>query len=942
VTDVTNSAASPTDTTALLAEAVNNDTALAQAAGLTVEELHLATTVSNTVPPEPVSAPVVPPVEATSSALAVTGGSIAESATVLRWSDKATWGGVLPTARADVVIPAGKVILLDMDPPALAGLRIEGTLRFDRRNTALRANYIDVTGALEIGTAAAPFAQKAVITLDGAPVATNDGVSRGLNVRGGRVELYGAAPSPTWTKLNEHAAAGATALTLKDSLYKWKVGDTVAVAPTDYYTASHTERMNLAGVTTNKVVLDKALSAFRWGKLQYVTSTGLALTPDASFVPPTATTPTALDERATVVNLTRPIVIEGADDSAWQTSAFGAHMMIMDLKSKVVVDGVEFRRSGQGGVTGRYPIHWHMLSYNATTGALIGDATGNVIRNSAIWNSANRCVVIHATNGVQVLNNICEDIKGHAFFLEDAVERRNVLDGNVSLMTRAPIASRMLLASEAAGAPSGFWLTNPDNTVTNNLAADAEGPAYALAYPRGSLGLSTAVQMLPDRMMHATFANNTAHSSRTAGVQLTTAPRLGDAKGTLTLATYAPTTDGKEQNSINGARFQLKRITSFKNGDGAYRNNATRPDYVEWMTADNYGTDFAGSVLDGTLTGSLVVGFSLNNATPYPNKWPYSERAAFATYHSQMGIRNNVAVNFPMVDGKASGVFDLSDYYLSSVEMGTARNTGNRIINSNPGYHVPPPNLDGQPLNNRNWTLAGAFYDPNGYWGPKGNYATIDSPFLTYEAKCVDVAPAGKNGKSCEGPFYGLNTYNVGNTGLFIDPISVQRLDNAGNVVGTWEVGDGAVAPRLPNMRHFAARPGGRYVLRFPGKPLPKKFLANVQNAYRPTDNFLFAVQFDGSVNAAAYVIPNAIYNREAPMTALPGSLIYKATTYMTAATSLAEVSASTGNKFWQDRSNNLVWIKIQGSTTYPGSTSLVPDSDMDLSRPSSVAIYAK
>ena len=95
----------------------------------------------------------------------------------------------------------------------------------------------------------------------------------------------------------------------------------------------------------------------------------------------------------------------------------------------------------------------------------MGDAIGHVLRNSSIWNSANRCVVIHGTNGVQVLNNICQDIKGHAFFLEDAVERRNVFDGNLALMTRSPAPAKLLQVHEgptlSQAGPSGFWVTNP-------------------------------------------------------------------------------------------------------------------------------------------------------------------------------------------------------------------------------------------------------------------------------------------------------------------------------------------------------------------------------------------------------------------------------------------------------------------------------------------------
>jgi hypothetical protein len=254
-------------------------------------------------------------------------------------------------------------------------------------------------------------------------------------VRGGRVEVYGTVPQPVWTKLNDNAPAGATALTLAQST-NWRASDTVAIAPTDYYGVAATERRTVAGANGSQLTLSSGLGAFRWGRLQYVTSQGMSLTPEAGYTPPATPAPTVLDERAAIGNLTRNIVIQAPDDAAWQTAGFGAHIMVTDLRSRVVVDGVEMRRMGQAGVTGRYPIHWHMLSYSGS-GALLGDATGNAIRNSAIWNSANRCVVLHATNGVEVRNNICQDIKGHAFFLEDAVERRNVFEGNLALMTRA-------------------------------------------------------------------------------------------------------------------------------------------------------------------------------------------------------------------------------------------------------------------------------------------------------------------------------------------------------------------------------------------------------------------------------------------------------------------------------------------------------------------------
>ena len=155
-----------------------------------------------------------------------------------------------------------------------------------------------------------------------------------------------------WTKLNDHANAGATALTLKESV-NWKAGDTIAVAPTDFYGVAATERLALAGSTGSKLSLATPLAKFRWGKLQYVTNSGMSLTPDPSYVPPALPAPTELDERAAVGNLSRNIVIQGADDAAWKNDGFGAHIMIMGLASKVSIDGVEMRRVGQAGITAR-------------------------------------------------------------------------------------------------------------------------------------------------------------------------------------------------------------------------------------------------------------------------------------------------------------------------------------------------------------------------------------------------------------------------------------------------------------------------------------------------------------------------------------------------------------------------------------------------------------
>jgi hypothetical protein len=860
------------------------------------------------------------------------------------WSDPKTWGGILPTANAQVLIPPGKTIVLDMDPPALAGLTIQGTLQFARRDTRLITSFIDISasGALEVGSASQPFAQKAVITLNGQPAPSNDGVSRGINLRGGRLAIYGALKQPAWTKLNDHANAGATSLTLKDSV-NWQAGDNIAIAPTDFWGVAETERLALSSVSGNRLNLAAALSKFRWGKMQYVTNTGMSLTPDPSYVPPATPAPTSLDERAAVANLTRNVVIEGADDSAWQTNGYGAHLMIMDLQSKVVIDGLEMRRVGQSGLMGRYPIHWHMLSYD-TEGRMLGDATGHVLRNSSIWASSQRCVVIHGTNGVQVVNNVCHDVKGHAFFLEDAVERRNLIEGNIALKMRMPERSKTLLVHEnpigtgnvTPAGPSGIWLTNPDNTVRNNLVGDSDGPGIWMAFPRKTLGASAKVVMLPDRLKHGGFEYNTSHSNREAGLFLEHAP-IDDAGYTYPNM-YIPTSDGLENNFSNRVRVEFKGMVIFKNLHGGYRNRVVFPDYLEWVAADNAETDFAGAGTEGTISRALLIGKSLNNVTPYPSA---SKPTGMATYHSEFRMRDNTFVHYAFAP-EEGGAFLTNDYYIQAVDKGLSRNTNNKFIDAHPGARMTSPNLLSDP--NRVWSLAGALWDANGYWGPKNNYWVYDVPFLTSGGNCVWVTPTGQNGKSCDGQYYGVAEFQTDfddNRYNFTSAIEAVRYSDNGAEIGRWAVQNGLGKMLGGNMRHFAARQGGKFELNFPGKPLPKRVAMKITNAYRDTDSFILGIAFDGSVSATGYFYSSSS-DRERPKS-WPST--WHEEVYvrrLTSAGSLMEVLSSNGDKIWQDAQNNRVWVKVKGGLPFPNQATLDPTVEDGLYRPTSLVLYPR
>jgi G8 domain/Right handed beta helix region len=891
--------------------------------------------------------------------------------TATLWSDTATWGGTKPVAGASVLIPAGKQVVIDENTPLLNELIVEGELLFKPAVTAeLNANVIKVksNGALRAGSSTSPFTGLATITLRSTDIA---GSSVGMGTRGilvdtgGKLELFGKPTAVPWTKLNAHANAGSTALTLERSV-DWKAGDQIVIAPTEWYgtpwvtqavhdASTATQKLSVASVAGATVNTNSAVNAFRWGLLQYATDRGMSLT-RGTFNKPHANVPDTLDERAEVGNLTRNIVIQAPDDTAWRNSGFGAQVMIMDRNSSLQMDGVELRRMGQQGINGRYPIHWHLLSYaeGATTSS--GDVVNHFVRNSTIADSKHRCLVIHGTNGVTLQNNICYNIKGHAIFLEDAVEQRNVIEGNLVMRVRSPIDALSTTAHEKAGhmcgASAAYWLTNPNNTVRNNVAVDAQGNGFWLSYPQKPVKQGKNVAVRPFNLAHAPFENNSARSNGNHGFMLECA--MNDDAGNLELLNYSPTTDGSAFNYTNGVVPVLKWITSAKN-NGGYVNRVIKPSYQEWVSADNLGRAFSGAVQYGSeLKHSLIIGTSLNNRQPYPSF--ADPQLAVASYHSQMDITQNVFMNFKNAGSLvntgsgdlSSGVFGTEDYYIRPLEKGFKRNTGNKLINADAGFRAKPPHLQAgyTPTSNNNWTLAGAIWDSEGYWGAAGRFWVLDSDFLRAPdcTAIVSKVPTNvPNGLSCAGPYYGVGSFQLGRGNplvytdqySFYETIHATRLDASDNVLGTWRVERGDISNFLGNMRHFVAFKGGTYTLRFPEYPnnvtpkvSPRWINLQIENMIASGDSFVLGVQYDGSITpGTVHLSPGG-----------NGGFSATHTRVMTAVNSRALVASGDGTKFWQDTANNMIWVKI---TPYTGSfwNGITPNSDDDLYRVMSLRI---
>jgi hypothetical protein len=92
------------------------------------------------------------------------GSATAVAAT--KWSDPASWPDRrVPAAGDKVTIGRDKDIILDVSPPPLGGLSIDGRLVFsDKTDLELTTEWIMLHGELQIGTPEKPHTGKATIT----------------------------------------------------------------------------------------------------------------------------------------------------------------------------------------------------------------------------------------------------------------------------------------------------------------------------------------------------------------------------------------------------------------------------------------------------------------------------------------------------------------------------------------------------------------------------------------------------------------------------------------------------------------------------------------------------------------------------------------------------------------------------------------------------------
>ena len=697
-----------------------------------------------------------------------------------RWSDPASWpDGKVPGEGDAVTIGQDRNILLDVSPPALRSLTINGKLSFsDDRDIDLTTEWIYLPGGeLAIGSEAKPYQRKATITLtDNVPGEDiNTMGDRGIMLMRGRLNLHGDREH-TWTKLAKTAEAGSNQIEVLDAS-GWRRGDEIVLASTDF-NPRQAEPRTITAINGNTITLDRALEYMHFGEITF-----------------------GVDERGEVGLLSRNIKIQSSEDS--QSTYFGGHIMAM-AGSEMHISSVELYRMGQHLQLARYPIHWHIL----------GDGQGQYIRNSSIHDTYSRCVTVHGTNNLLIENNVTYNTVGHCFFLEDGIETGNQFVHNLGIQTichptlpceptnltiahQSPAGQKsehVLIPSD--NTVSTFWITNPDNIYRDNVAAGSDQIGFWIALPQHPTGQFEGTEISkntwPRRMPLGKFSGNTAHSNFD-GLMF---DRGQNPDGTFSVggAGHEARADPADPNS-EVLPAVVEDYTAYKNRNGAIWGRGEYHLFKNLKLADNAigFTHAAGAIgvapYTSRVVDSLFVGESGNIGNPttpaeiaYGRTLPHDDAdfpiRGYEYYDYRHDLVNTKFVNYADNATREAGA--ISYLLFTSFGMSTENMAeGLTFENAKPVHFPQVQRRWSSDFGGRAAYRSAAFLDKDGsVGGVPGAYIVIDNGLASSEEDC-DIK-ASWNAAVCRGD---MGRFSIGDTRAFpefatgpaTDPVVLQR-----------------------------------------------------------------------------------------------------------------------------------------------------------------------
>lgn len=393
---------------------------------------------------------------------------------------------------------------------------------------------------------------------------------------------------------------------------------------------------------------------------------------------------------------------------------------------------------------------------------------------------------------------------------------------------------------------------------------------------------------------------------------------------------------------VGGALAMRFQGTQFHHCDKGYGNRVAVVDYDGWVISSIRGAALSGITDYGSIGRNfLAVGKSLHPDQP-------GQTQGVASYHGSITFIDMVIYNYPLGDfafttqyipgGQvltATSFMQSFDLYIGVIAKELANNTNWRMWNVNAMFHTPIPSIMqpyyasittmGNDVQNTG-LLSTARWDKHGSFGsPAGSYIMFNIPFCTAET-AYTVLPAYPTSANSFAIYtaekcVGCEPVMHDHAGVWYDDLnysaqSYQRVDASYVDIAnaTWTT---PIAVSQPHSRHFACKSGAR-VRRFnPGNSAPSERYVWVHCANYTRrlafgdvadDYQILGFQWKNSVVAKVWSATGLGDGGSQPsgnVLVKPGS----AKTYSAVATRAA-LEASAGRTFFQDTTNNMVWVK--------------------------------
>ena len=502
------------------------------------------------------------------------------------WSDTATWGGEVPPREGEFVqIPAGQNVLVDISPPKLEVINVEGELRFkDGEDLKFQANSIFINGGRFVaGTENSCFSSQLEIELFGTPSDSEIPIygNKMIGVREGLLELNGCPLTRTWTVLNGSINAGERTLTVVDDISDWSVGDIIVIASTSFE-HEESEQHTIASISANTITTVDNFAYSHYGATESYDNGNHTI-----------------QLRGEVGNLSRKIKVFGSDSDP--VPYHGAHIYARsDQEERTIIKlaYVEMYNVGQAHQLGRYPIN-----------ISIGSVLQSYITGCAIRGSNNRAITLNSTHFMPVSWNVAYSIKGHAFFLETGIEHGNLFEYNLGVSTL-----RAWSLQNTDYTPATFWIPNPDNRFIGNHSAgsDSHGFWYDIGDDSPGSNVNNS-DICAKGISLGDFNDNHTHSNGRYGLLILSG---------LIPRTY-PCEDAEEGGDANPSiTAHFNGFTSWKNKRvGAWIEEAGDVHFNDFKMADNLQAgievtymQWSQQYVSTRISNAFILGKSSNNS----------------------------------------------------------------------------------------------------------------------------------------------------------------------------------------------------------------------------------------------------------------------------------------------------------------------------------------